>query len=272
MIHVDLILYTIGEYIGDVKEASFNKHALKGSLDSLIHKTLEDKRKKLNKRYVNIYKTISFNDNIQLPFCKLNRWMNAAAAVNYKFFLKKYLKLYLFNWGLHCTDYKNYKAIELFSDNCLIQKFDRSVLTQICMYRAFVYSYYHYIYPEQWNQHYIKLCKDVIRYKITDILPHIVKLWYNQYKTKFPININEFFTYAVKINKPEMVNTVLHSSLVTMNSMQEFESLLFDSLMYGMVEIYEQTVNFLQKQRPQLCKSVNKYSSLYQLLKKKQCK
>ena len=29
MIHVDLILYTIGEYVGDVKEASFNKHAFK---------------------------------------------------------------------------------------------------------------------------------------------------------------------------------------------------------------------------------------------------
>ena len=75
----------------------------------------------------------------------------------------------------------------------------------------------------------------------------LVKLWYNQYKTKFPININEFFTYAVKINKPEMINAVLHSSLITMNSMQEFESLLFDSLMYGMVEIYEQTINFFTK-------------------------
>ena len=151
MIYSDLVLFIIGEYIGDLKEASFDKDALKGALSSITH----DKLKHTNFK---LFKPLTHSNSILLPFNKISKWMNLALDLNYNIYIKKYLNIYIFNWAMNAYDYKIYKSIEPFTKKC-----DKKFKEKIICYRAVASSYFYYNQFHlkcHWEGHFVQLCKE----------------------------------------------------------------------------------------------------------------
>ena len=260
MIYADLVLYIIGEYIGDIKEASFNSHSLKGALSSITHNTVKNTSFKL-------YKPITYTNSILIPFHKISNWMDIALALNYNLYIKKYLDIYIFNWAMNAYNYDIYKSIEPFTEKC-DQKFREKV---IC-YRAFASSYFCYqqFYIKcQWKEHFVQLCKEAKKYKLQKHLPTILKLWELKTKTFNLDDTSDFFKYSIQSNQVPLIQNMIRKIDFKTILNREVEQLLFECLTYNLLSAYTFCLDKVKEAQPYLLKSVNTYSDLYQILKKK---
>ena len=263
MIYSDLVLFIIGEYIGDLKEASFDNDALKGALSSISNKAIKHTKFKL-------FKPITHSNSILLPFDKISKWMNLALDLKYNLYIKKYLDIYIFNWAMNAYDYKSYKSIEPFTKKC-----DKNVRERIICYRAVASSYFYYNQFHlkcHWEGHFVQLCKEAVEYNLKKILPTIVKLWGNNSK-KFKIEtITHFLKYSIQSNQLPLIEKIMDKIDFCTILNFEFERLLFECLKYNLFSTYHYCISKLTDCQPYLLKSVNTYSQLYELLKKKRVK
>ena len=257
MIYSDLILFTIGEYIGNLEEASFDKYALKGALSSLTKKTIK-------------YKAVTCSNTIFTPFEQISKWMNVALNLKYNLYIRQYLDLYIFNWAMNASDYKIYKSIEPFTKKC-----DKKFKEKIICYRAFASSYYYYRQFNlkcEWPGHFVQLCKEVIQYDMKELLGNIVRLWSAHSKIFKTGTIIQFLKYAVQSDQSHLIPKILTKIDFKSIFRFEFERLIFECLKYNLQSSYLYCIIQLTKSQPELTKSVNTYSQLYQILKKKRVK
>ena len=143
---------------------------------------------------------------------------------------------------------------------------------KIICYRAFASSYYYYRQFNlkcEWPGHFVQLCKEVMQYDMKELLGNVVRLW-SESSTIFKTGtVIHFLEYAIKSDQSRLIPKILTKIDFKSIYRIEFERLIFECLKYNLQSSYLYCLTQLTKQQPDLTKSVNTYSQLYQLLKKK---